>query len=59
VRIVYHTPTLTAIGGRDGSVCSAGGFIDQRVALPKNVGGRGRKTNPEELFAAELDMKVR
>jgi lipoyl-dependent peroxiredoxin len=52
VRIDYRTPTVTAIGGRDGSVCSADGLIDLQVAVPKEVGGPGGKTNPEELFAA-------
>src|ERR1700687_5254609 len=50
--ITYRTPTVTSIGGRDGSVRSADGLIDLQVALPKEMGGPGGKTNPEELFAA-------
>ena len=50
--ITYRIPTVTAIGGRDGSVRSADGLIDLQVALPKEMGGPGGKTNPEELFAA-------
>ncbi len=50
--IVYRTPTVTSIGGRDGSVRSADGLVDLQVALPKEMGGPGGKTNPEELFAA-------
>ena len=49
---VYRTPTVTSIGGRDGSVRSADGLIDLQVAIPKEMGGPGGKTNPEELFAA-------
>jgi lipoyl-dependent peroxiredoxin len=51
-RINYRTPTVTSIGGRDGSVRSADGFIDLQVAIPEEMGGPGGKTNPEELFAA-------
>jgi osmotically inducible protein OsmC len=49
---VYRTPAVTSIGGRDGSVRSADGLIELQVALPKEMGGAGGKTNPEELFAA-------
>jgi Ohr subfamily peroxiredoxin len=52
VPIVYRTPTVTSIGGRDGSVRSADGLVDLQMALPKEMGGPGGKTNPEELFAA-------
>ena len=52
MRIDYRTPTVTSIGGRDGSVRSADGLIDLQVAIPKELGGPGGKTNPEELFAA-------
>jgi Ohr subfamily peroxiredoxin len=52
MRINYRTPTVTSIGGRDGSVRSADGLIDLQVAKPKEMGGPGGKTNPEELFAA-------
>jgi Ohr subfamily peroxiredoxin len=52
VPIIYRTPTVTSIGGRDGSVRSTDGLIDLQVAVPKEMGGPGGKTNPEELFAA-------
>ena len=52
VRIIYRSPTVTSTGGRDGGVRSADGFIDLQVAIPKEMGGPGGKTNPEELFAA-------
>jgi Ohr subfamily peroxiredoxin len=51
-RIDYRTPTVTSIGGRDGTVRSADGLIDLQVGFPKEMGGPGGKTNPEELFAA-------
>ncbi len=49
---VYRTPTVTSFGGRDGSVRSADGLIDLQVAVPKEMGGPGGKTNLEEPFAA-------
>jgi osmotically inducible protein OsmC len=52
VRINYRTPAVISIGGREGSVRSADGLIDLQVALPKEMGGPGGKTNPESLFAA-------
>jgi osmotically inducible protein OsmC len=52
MRVIYRTPAVTSIGGRDGSVRSADGLIDLQVAVPKEMGGPGGKTNPEELFAA-------
>jgi osmotically inducible protein OsmC len=52
MRIKYRTPAVTSIGGRDGSVRSADGLIDLQVAIPKEMGGPGGRTNPEELFAA-------
>jgi Ohr subfamily peroxiredoxin len=52
VPIDYRTPTVTSLGGRDGSVRSDDGFIDIQVAVPKEMGGPGGKANPEELFAA-------
>lgn len=49
---VLYTAEATSIGGRDGSVRSPTGTIDLNVKLPKEVGGPGDGTNPEELFAA-------
>jgi hypothetical protein len=51
VHIDYRTPTVTSVGGRDGSVRSADGLIDLQVAGPQEMGGPGGKTNPEDLFA--------
>lgn len=51
-RMAYRTPTVTSIGGRNGSVQSADGLIDLQVGPPKEIGGPEGKINPEELFAA-------
>jgi osmotically inducible protein OsmC len=50
---VLYTADVTATGdGRDGHVTSADGIIDVDVAVPKEMGGAGGATNPEQLFAA-------
>ncbi|MCF7549874.1 organic hydroperoxide resistance protein [Pseudonocardia sp. WMMC193] len=38
--------------GRNGHVRSSDGQIDQDLAIPKEMGGAGGATNPEQLFAA-------
>ncbi|MEV4511886.1 organic hydroperoxide resistance protein [Dactylosporangium sp. NPDC049525] len=50
---VLYTADVTATGdGRDGHVASSDGIIDVDVAVPKEMGGAGGATNPEQLFAA-------
>jgi Ohr subfamily peroxiredoxin len=49
---VLYTATATAHGGRDGRVATDDGQLDLRVATPKEMGGPGEATNPEQLFAA-------
>jgi Ohr subfamily peroxiredoxin len=49
---VLYTATATAHGGRDGRVTSDDGLLDVRVTPPKDLGGEGGATNPEQLFAA-------
>jgi Ohr subfamily peroxiredoxin len=49
---VLYTASATANGGRDGRVVSDDGQLDVMVAPPKEMGGRGGATNPEQLFAA-------
>ncbi|MDG6109517.1 organic hydroperoxide resistance protein [Dactylosporangium aurantiacum] len=50
---VLYTADVTATGdGRDGHVTSSDGIIDVDVAVPKEMGGAGGATNPEQLFAA-------
>jgi lipoyl-dependent peroxiredoxin len=50
-KIVY-TASATAHGGRSGQVRSDDGVIDQPLRAPKELGGPGGATNPEQLFAA-------
>jgi lipoyl-dependent peroxiredoxin len=49
---VLYTARATAEGGRDGRVATDDGQLDVRVAPPKELGGPGEATNPEQLFAA-------
>lgn len=47
------TTSVTATGGRDGTVASDDGVLALEVRMPKELGGRGGAyTNPEQLFAA-------
>jgi Ohr subfamily peroxiredoxin len=50
--MVYETSATATHEGRSGSVRSADGLLDLRLALPKELGGPGGATNPEQLFAA-------
>jgi osmotically inducible protein OsmC len=47
-----YTATATATGGRSGHVRSDDGILDAPLAAPKELGGPGGATNPEQLFAA-------
>ncbi|MBN1094373.1 organic hydroperoxide resistance protein [Blastococcus sp. TML/M2B] len=48
-----YTATATATGeGRNGHTRSSDGLIDLDLAIPKEMGGPGGATNPEQLFAA-------
>ena len=48
-----YTTTVHATGdGRNGHVQSDDGLIDTDVRHPKELGGTGEATNPEQLFAA-------
>ncbi|TVT60528.1 organic hydroperoxide resistance protein [Amycolatopsis rhizosphaerae] len=49
-----YTAVATARGdGRNGEVTSSDGLIDERLAIPRELGGPGGAlTNPEQLFAA-------
>jgi lipoyl-dependent peroxiredoxin len=50
---VLYTAEATATGGRkNGRAHSADGAIDVQINPPKEVGGSGVGTNPEQLFAA-------
>jgi Ohr subfamily peroxiredoxin len=47
-----YTASATAHGARTGHVRSDSGYVDLDLAVPKEFGGPGDATNPEELFAA-------
>ncbi|MEW2545076.1 organic hydroperoxide resistance protein [Streptomyces sp. NPDC047002] len=47
-----YTAVATAENGRDGRVASDDGNLDVVVNPPKEMGGSGAGTNPEQLFAA-------
>lgn len=47
-----YTAKVTAVGGRSGTVKSDDGILDLPLAMPRELGGKGGATNPEQLFAA-------
>ena len=49
---ISYTATAINTGGRMGHVRTDDGMLDFDVAMPKEIGGPGGKTNPEQLFAA-------
>ncbi|MFD4987355.1 organic hydroperoxide resistance protein [Streptomyces sp. NPDC058374] len=49
---VAYTAVATAENGRDGRVSTNDGKLDVVVNPPKEMGGSGDGTNPEQLFAA-------
>jgi lipoyl-dependent peroxiredoxin len=50
---VLYTATANATGdGRNGHTASEDGLLDLDVRVPKEMGGPGGATNPEQLFAA-------
>ena len=51
MNILYSTK-VTATGGRKGTIRSDDGILDLKLAIPRELGGMGGATNPEQLFAA-------
>ncbi|MEA3020157.1 MAG: lipoyl-dependent peroxiredoxin [Actinomycetota bacterium] len=50
---VLYSATATATGdGRNGHTATEDGLLDVDVRIPKEMGGPGGATNPEQLFAA-------
>ena len=47
-----YSTEAKAVGGRAGHVETPDGLLSVDLALPKEMGGRGGATNPEQLFAA-------
>jgi len=46
-----YTTKVAATGGRHGHIHSEDGLLDLKLALPRQLGGKGDATNPETLFA--------
>ena len=51
MKTLYQTKVL-ASGGRNGQVKSEDGLLDISLSLPTGLGGTGKASNPEQLFAA-------
>jgi lipoyl-dependent peroxiredoxin len=51
MKVLYST-RATATGGRDGKAVTDDGLLAVNLAAPKELGGAGGATNPEQLFAA-------
>jgi lipoyl-dependent peroxiredoxin len=49
---VYTASAVATGDGRNGHVQSTDGLLDLDVRIPKEMGGDGGATNPEQLFAA-------
>lgn len=52
IEVVYTTESTATGGGRDGHVKSSDGRLVLETRPPKEMGGSGEGTNPEQLFAA-------
>ncbi len=52
IEVVYTAESTATGGGRDGHVKSSDGRLDLDTRPPKEAGGSGEGTNPEELFSA-------
>jgi len=50
-KVVYRAHAK-ATGGRDGRAVSSDNVLDVKLAVPREMGGAGGGTNPEQLFAA-------
>jgi len=47
-----YTAVATSLGeGRNGSASTSDGTLEVQLAVPKEMGGPGGATNPEQLFA--------
>lgn len=47
-----YTAEIVAVGGREGKVYSPDHSFDMAIHKPKELGGSGEGTNPEQLLAA-------
>jgi Ohr subfamily peroxiredoxin len=51
-KILYTAEALSTGDGRNGHVTSSDNRLDFDLRFPKEMGGTGEGTNPEQLFAA-------
>ena len=51
IRSILYSTKVTATGGRHGQIRSEDGLLDTKLALPRQLGGKGDATYPEQLFA--------
>ncbi|MFD2263761.1 organic hydroperoxide resistance protein [Lacibacterium aquatile] len=49
---ILYTAEVTSTGGREGAAKSSDGILNVALQPPKELGGKGGATNPEQLFAA-------
>ncbi|CCH53435.1 putative protein ACIAD3023 AltName: Full=ORF2 [Fibrisoma limi BUZ 3] len=47
-----YVAEVTTVGGRNGHAQSSDDLLNVHLAFPKEIGGNGGATNPEQLFAA-------
>ena len=47
-----YTAVATATHGREGRAVTSDGKLDLDLSVPREMGGDGKGTNPEQLFAA-------
>jgi lipoyl-dependent peroxiredoxin len=52
IEVVFTAESTATGGGRDGHVKSTDSRIDLDTRMPKEAGGNGEGTNPEQLFSA-------
>lgn len=52
MRVLYTAQARATGDGRDGHVATSDGTLALDLAAPKEMGGSGGATNPEQLFAA-------
>ena len=52
IEAIYTAESTASGGGRDGHVKSSDGRLDFDTRPPKEMGGSGDGTNPEQLFSA-------
>ena len=52
MKVLYTAAAMSSGDGRNGHVRSYDGLLDFDPAIPKEMGGAGDATNPEQLFAA-------